>query len=153
MKISQASGYALHALMYMTRHATQLPVTGRAMARAEGMPPEYLAKVLQRLVRAGFIKSVQTGRRGYVFALPPEEISLFALFESMEEQPLFDECPLQHCACGGTRDNCCIYAQWLTSTRRFKEMLEETTIASAAWNHPEHRFDALPLCTPQEDRK
>jgi Rrf2 family protein len=144
MKVSQASGYALHALMYMARHVTQLPVTSKAMARAEGMPQGYLAKVLQRLVKAGFIKSVKGPERGYVFAVPPEEISLLALFESLAEQPLFDECPLQHCACGGTSENCHIYAQWLAATRKFRELLDETTIASAAWHHPEHRFNVLP---------
>lgn len=153
MKINQASGYAFHALMYMARHVTQLPVTSGTMAKAEGMPSGYLAKILQRLVKAGFIKSVKGRQRGYVFAMPPEEISLLALFESVEERPLFDECPLQHCACGGTRENCYIYAQWLAATRHFKELLEETTIAFAAWHHPEHRFDVLPSLTTQEDRK
>ena len=144
MKISQASAYALHALMYMARHVTQLPATAETMAKAEGMPQGYLAKVLQRLVKAGFIKSVKGRQRGYTFAMPPEEITLLALFESLEEQPLFDDCPLRHCACGGTRENCHIYAQWLVATRRFKELLEEMTVASAAWHHPEHRFHALP---------
>ena len=32
MKVSQASAYALHALMYMVRHVTQLPATGKAIA-------------------------------------------------------------------------------------------------------------------------
>ena len=144
MKISQASAYALHALMYMARHVTQLPATAETMAKAEGMPQGYLAKVLQRLVKAGFIKSVKGRQRGYTFAMLPEEITLLALFESLEEQPLFDDCPLRHCACGGTRENCHIYAQWLGATRRFKELLEEMTVASAAWHHPEHRFHTLP---------
>ena len=144
MKISQASAYALHALMYMARHVTQLPATSETMAKAEGMPQGYLAKVLQRLVKAGFIKSVKGRERGYIFAMLPEEITLLVLFESLEKQPLFDDCPLRHCACGGTRENCHIYAQWLVATRRFKELLEEMTVASAAWHHPEHRFHALP---------
>jgi len=151
MKVSQASAYALHALMYMTRHVTQLPVTSRAMAKAEGMPPGYLAKVLQRLAKAGFIKSSKGRKRGYVFAMPPEEISLFAVFESLEEEPLFDACPLQRCACGGTRENCHIYSRWLAGVHKFKELLEETTVASAAWHHPEHRFHSLPKRTTKED--
>jgi Rrf2 family protein len=151
MKISQASAYALHALMYMARHVTQLPATTTAMAKAEGMPQGYLAKVLQRLVKAGFIKSVKGRERGYVFAVPPEEITLLALFESLEERPLFDDCPLRYCACGGTRENCYIYAQWLVATRTFKELLEETTVASAAWHHPEHRFNVLPSLTATEE--
>ena len=153
MKVNQASAYALHALMYMARHVTQLPVTTATMAKAEGIPQGYLAKVLQRLVKAGFIKSVKGRERGYVFAMPPEEITLLALIESLEEQPLFDDCPLRHCACGGTRQNCHIYSQWLAATRRFKELLEETTVASAARHHPEHRFNALPSLTATEESR
>jgi Rrf2 family protein len=144
MKISQSSAYALHALMYMTRHITQLPATSKAMAKAEGMPPGYLAKILQQLAKAGLIRSAKGRDRGYVFARPPEEISLLDLFEAMEDEPLFGDCPLRHCACGGTNENCHIFAQWTAATRRFKDLLDETTVASAAWNHPEHRFDLLP---------
>ncbi len=144
MKISQASAYALHALMYMARHVTQLPVTSKAMAKAEGIPAGYLAKVLQQLVKAGFIRSVRGRERGYLFAKPPEEISLLDLFQTLDGEPMFDDCPLRHCACGGTRENCHIYAQWLSATRRMKELLDEMTIATAAWHHPEHRFNALP---------
>jgi len=147
MKITQASAYALHALMYMVRHITQLPATSRGIAQAEGMPAGYVAKVLGQLAKAGFIRSVKGRKQGYVFSRAPEEISLLELFEAMEGQPLFDDCPLRHCACGGTSENCRIFAQWINATRKLKELLDETTVASAAWNHPEHRFDVLPDLT------
>jgi Rrf2 family protein len=142
MKISQTSAYALHALMYMARHVTQLPIASRSIARAEGIPVGYLAKVLQQLARAGYVRAVKGRDRGYVFARPPEEISLLELFETLEGEPLFDDCPLRHCACDGTSDNCYIFAQWLAATRRMRDLLSATTIASAAWHHPEHRCDA-----------
>jgi Rrf2 family protein len=144
MKISQASAYAMHAMMYMVRHITQLPVTSTTVAKAEGIPAGYLSKVLQQLAKAGFIRSVRGHERGYVFARPPEEISLLQLIETIEGQPLFDECPLKRCACGGTTQNCRIFCQWVSATRKLKELLAEMTIASAAWHHPEHRFDKLP---------
>ncbi len=148
MKISQSSAYGLHALMYMTRHVTQLPVTSKTIAKAEGVPHGYLAKILQQLVKAGFIRSARGRDRGYVFAKPPEEISLLDLFDALEEEALFDDCPLRHCACGGTTQNCRIFAQWTLATRRFRELLAETTIAAAAWHHPEHRFDLPPSLAP-----
>jgi Rrf2 family protein len=123
------------------------------MARAEGMPLGYLAKVLQRLAKTGFVRSVKGHERGYVFARPPGKINLLELFEAMEGEPLFDDCPLRHCACGGTSQNCDIFAQWLTATRKLKETLAETTIASTAWNHPEHRFNVLPSLAAKEKVK
>jgi len=144
MKIRKSAAYALHALMYMVRHSTQLPATSATIAKAEGIPPDYLAKIFQQLVKARFVKAVKSKNRGYVFAKPPEEISLLELFEVAEGGPLFDDCFLRHCECGGTKENCRIYSVWANATKRIETLLEETTVANAAWNHPEHRFLSLP---------
>ncbi len=135
MKVSKATAYALHALMYMVRHATELPVATGAIAKAEGIPSGYLAKVFGRLVKAGIVKSVKGRRKGYVFVKPPEEVSLLDMFEAVEGKPLFDDCLLKHCECGGTPDNCYIYAQWVSSTRKMNRLLDETSLVAAAWNH------------------
>jgi len=144
MKVKKSAAYALHALMYMVRHDTQLPATSAMIAKAEGIPSNYLAKIFQQLVKARFVKAVKGKNRGYVFARPPEEISLLELFEVMEGSPLFDDCFLRHCQCGGTKENCRIFSVWVNATKRIKEILEETTVTAAAWSHPEHRFLSLP---------
>jgi Rrf2 family protein len=144
MKVTKSAGYALHALMYMVRHSTQLPVTANTVAKAEGIPSDYLAKIFQQLAKARFVKAIRGRKRGYVFARPPERITLLELFEAIEGGPLFDDCFLRHCQCGGTPDNCTIFSIWTDATRQIKHKLEETTVASAAWSHPEHRFMSLP---------
>ncbi len=144
MKSSKAAAYSLHALMYMVRHSTQLPATTNTIAKAEGIPAGYLAKIFPRLVKAGFIKVAKGRNKGYVFAKPPGEISLLELFELIERGPLFDDCLLKHCECGGTPENCCIFAKWLSATRKIKQLFSETSLVTAAWNHPEHRFYSLP---------
>jgi Rrf2 family protein len=144
MKIKKSSAYALHALMYMVRHDTQIPATTNIIAKSEGIPPDYLAKIFQQLSKARFIKAVKSKNRGYVFTKPPEEISLLELFETVEGSPLFDDCFLRHCQCGGSKENCRIFSSWITATKRVKQILEETTVATAAWSHPDHRFMSLP---------
>lgn len=144
MKVSKASAYGLHALMYMVRHMTQLPATVETMAQAEGIPTGYLGRILQQLAHAGLVRFVSGRKRGYVFAKSPEEISLTDVLETIEGEPVFDDCPLKHCLCGGTPENCRIYARWVSGTRKIRDIFDETTIASAAWNHPEHRFNEAP---------
>ena len=144
MKVAKSAGYALHALMYMVRHSTQLPVTAMTVAKAEGVPSDYLAKIFQQLAKARFVKAIRGRKRGYVFARPPEQITLLELFEAIEGGPLFDDCFLRHCQCGGNPDNCTIFSIWTDATRQIKQKLEDTTVASAAWSHPEHRFMSLP---------
>ncbi len=153
MKINQATGYALHAMMYMVRHITQLPVTTSTIAKAEGIPPGYLAKIFQRLVKARLVRSVRGQKRGYVFARPPEEINLLELFEVIEGGPLFEDCLLRHCECGGTPENCYIYAQWVNTTKKMSKLLSKTTVATAAWNHPQHRFYSLPASLEATKKK
>lgn len=144
MKVSKTSAYSLHALMYMVRHTTQLPATTDTIAKAEGIPHGYLAKIFQKLVKAGFVKSVRGKNRGYVFAKLPDEINLLELLEVFENQSLFDDCLLRHCECGGTPENCCIFSKWFSATKKIKQLLTETSLVTAAWNHPEHRFYSLP---------
>jgi len=143
MKITKSTAYALHALMYMVRHNTQLPATTATIAKAEGIPSDYLAKIFQQLVRVGIVKSVRGRKRGYVFARPPEDISLLELFEIIEGDQLFDDCFLRHCDCGGTTENCRIFAIWVEATKQIKKLLGSTTVASATWSHPPHRFLSL----------
>ncbi len=153
MKVSKATAYALHALMYMVRHITQLPAASNTIVKAEGIPPGYMAKVFQRLVKSHFVKAVKGREKGYVFAKSPEEISLLELFEAIENSPLFNDCLLRHCLCGGTPENCYIYAQWISTTKRMSKIFAETSLAAAAWNHPEHRFYTLPESLETVKRK
>lgn len=145
MKVKKSSAYALHALMYMVRHSTQLPATTATIAKAEGIPAEYLSKIFQQLVKANFVKAVTGRKKGYIFSRPPEEISLLELFETIEGGQLFDDCLLKHCECDGTTENCCIFSIWHKATREINKLLKETSIATAAWNHPQHRFLSLPI--------
>jgi len=153
MKVTKATAYALHALMYMVRHITQLPVTTDTIAKGEGIPPGYLAKIFQRLTKARLVRGVKGRKKGHVFARPPEEISLLEVIEVMEGNSLFDDCPLNHCECGGTPENCCIFAQWVRATKKINELFKETTLTSVAWNHPEHRFHSLPESLETEKKK
>ena len=150
MKITKSSAYALHALMYMVRHITQLPATAGTIAKAEGIPAAYLAKIFRRLVTAGLVNTAKGQKKGYLFNKPPEEISLLDIFEITEDGPLFGDCFLKHCECGGTPKNCFIYAKWASATKRIEEFLDETSLTTAAWNHPEHRFYSLPESLKQK---
>ena len=140
MKIKQANSYALHALMYMVRHATQLPVTAHAISKAEGIPYRQLANIFKLLAEAGIVKMTDNGHAGYVFAKPPSQVTLLELFQLIEGEPIFDECFMKHCDCKATPEDCSIYDAWKKATASVARKLSEITIEKAAWAHPEHYF-------------
>ena len=132
----------MHAVMYMVRHSTMLPVTNRVVARSEDIPEGYLAKIMQRLANANIVTSSKTAGGGYLFARPPETISVLEILQTIESSALFEECFMKHCDCNATPDSCDIYRKWLDATRELKEALAQTYVTDVAWTHPEHRFDS-----------
>ncbi|MBW8036180.1 MAG: Rrf2 family transcriptional regulator [Planctomycetes bacterium] len=150
MKLKKVTSYALHALMYMVRHLTQLPVSIEAISKAEGVPKSNLTKIFKKLVDAGIVELATPRSKGYKFVNPPSHTSLMDLFEVMEGSGLFKDCFMKHCECGGTPENCYIYGAWQRSTKKMAALLTETSLVDAAWNHPEHKFNEHPTEMPVE---
>ena len=140
MKIKQSNSYAMHALMYMVRHATQLPVTVYAISKAEGIPYRQLVNLFQLLAAAGIVKTMDNGQPGYTFKRSPTEVTLLELFELIEGGSIFHECFMNHCDCKATPDKCKIYSSWRQATASVEKKLSEITLENAAWGHPEHYF-------------
>ena len=130
----------MHALMYMVRHATQLPVTVHAISRAENIPYRQLVSIFKILTEAGILKMADNGQTGYIFAKSPAKVSLLELFELIEGEPIFEECFMKHCDCKASMETCKIYNTWKRATASVVRQLSEITIENAAWGHPEHLF-------------
>lgn len=146
MKLKKANSYALHALMYMVRHATQQPLTLQAIAKAEGIPYRQLASLFQLLSDAGIVQNATSQQGGYEFARSPSDVTLLEVLEHVEGHPLFQECFLKHADCSGTSKNCIIYAAWRGATESISKQLSEISIDKAAWGHPEHLMQQCCLC-------
>jgi len=144
MKVSKASSYAMHAVQYMVRHFTLLPVANKTIAKAEGIPSAYLAKIMQKLSNNNILVSCKKNSGGYLFARSPEQISVMEVLETIEGKDFFDECFMKHCDCGATTESCGIFRIWRESTKNLKETLEKMSLVDSAWTHPQHYFDDSP---------
>ena len=140
MKVSQASAYALHALMYMVRHITLLPVSNRIIAKSEKIPPEYLAKIFRKLVKNKIVISSKKGSGGYLFARPPEEISVLDVIQAIEGETIFDECFMQHGYCERTAETSSLLPVWQEAAAKLKGSLGKMSLIEATWSHPQHYF-------------
>ena len=84
MKLTCASSYALHAVVYLAQQRTDDPIASDKIATALDMPPRFLLKVLQPLVEANLLKSVKGPKGGYQLAQPTTEISVLAIIEASD---------------------------------------------------------------------
>ena len=73
--LSRTAEYALRAIVWLSDHP-ESSVTGQAIAAATQVPPDYLAKVMQCLVRAGLVEA-QRGKTADSRSCPHPKTSLF----------------------------------------------------------------------------
>ncbi|MFQ5805784.1 MAG: RrF2 family transcriptional regulator [Phycisphaerae bacterium] len=84
MRLSKASAYAVFATIYIAEHEHAGPVHGGAIAETCGIPPEYLRKILQQLVRSRVLDS-ETGRGGgFTLRRPPGQTTLLEIVEAID---------------------------------------------------------------------
>jgi Rrf2 family protein len=82
MRMSQGVEWALHTCLNLSW--LDAPVPTGVLAAFYELPPAYLNKQLQALVRAGVLTSVSGPRGGFRLAREPEAISLLDIVAAIE---------------------------------------------------------------------
>lgn len=90
MRMSQGVEWALHGCLNMSWLDTGQGVSAARLAAFYRLPPAYLNKQLQALVRAGILESSPGRRGGFVLARGLADISLLDVVTAIEgPEPLF----------------------------------------------------------------
>jgi Rrf2 family protein len=76
VRITTWGEYGLIIALHLARRAGRGPVAARALARAEGLPHDYVEQILLRLRRAGVIASQRGARGGYALAGTPATVTV-----------------------------------------------------------------------------
>src|SRR5215470_16668093 len=84
MKLTRASSYAIHALVFMAAQKHDRPVASHHIAQARGIPERFLLKVLKPLVSARVLHSVKGPNGGYRLARAANEITILDVLEAVD---------------------------------------------------------------------
>mgnify|MGYP003703615061 CR=1 FL=1 len=84
LRLSKKADYALMAMKHLAEKGGASSTSAREIAEQYDIPIELMAKVLQRLVRAGLLVSTQGTRGGYMLSRASEAISLAAVIEAID---------------------------------------------------------------------
>src|ERR1700757_1923674 len=87
LKLSKKADYGLMAMRHLAEHG-QGSCRAKDVAESYGIPSEALAKILQRLAKAGLLHSQHGMNRGYTLARDPKEISAYEGIRAIDG-PLF----------------------------------------------------------------
>jgi Rrf2 family protein len=84
LRFTKRADYGLMAVHYIAINDREGAVSAKRIAEEFGMPPELLAKILQRLAKRRLIASHNGPKGGYVLARRPSEISVGEVIRALE---------------------------------------------------------------------
>jgi Rrf2 family protein len=135
VKLSQSTEWVLHAVASLAQLDPRAAASAAQLAEHFDVPPAYLAKQLQALVRAGVLTATTGPRGGFRLARPADEVTLLAVVEGVDGAAPFYTCaeirqrgrgavPAAQC-----RKTCAIAAQMHEAERAWRASLRTVTIA------------------------
>jgi len=135
LRLSKKSDYALIAMKHLATRADGGAASAREISEAYAIPLELLAKVLQRLVRARLLVSVQGTRGGYRLARPALGISVADVIQSVDGPVTVTACSPDDHACGQFT-TCSIRDPLWKIKNRILETLTTVSVAELAADPP-----------------
>lgn len=125
--LKREESYAIHALINIAEN----PGTNTAeIAERLKMPTAFLAKVMRKLVNAGFIES-QMGRSGGVsLSVSLNKVSILEVIEAVSGNIILDTCQTQGlCANQQRKGRCNLKTAWIGATLGIREVLGSIKLA------------------------
>ena len=123
--------YALRALTYMAVNPKTKWFGAQELSQKTGVSRTYLGKILQQLVREGYLVSTTGPGGGFGLALPPEDIRLMELLKLFDGKRLYDTCFLGLADCSDTNP-CPIHTTWKKCRGDLIREFENTSVKDAA---------------------
>ncbi|MGE0812190.1 MAG: Rrf2 family transcriptional regulator [Vicinamibacterales bacterium] len=99
LRLSKKADYALMAARHLAAAPPDSSVSAREIAESYSIPSELLAKVLQRLVRARLLVSVQGTRGGYRLAGDPRKTTVADVIQAIDGPVAVTACSPTDRAC------------------------------------------------------
>jgi Rrf2 family protein len=144
VKISAKSDYAVRAAAELAAASGRL-VKGEELARAQGIPLEFLENILRELRVAGVVIAQRGAEGGYGLARPAEEITVAEILNAVEG-PLasVQRVPLEELAYHGAAER--LADVWIAMRAGMHAVIGSVTLADlAAGNLPDSVRAVIPI--------
>lgn len=120
---SKSCQYAIRAVIYLTAHGREGQNTGvKEIAEALQVPQQFLAKILQELVRHHLLSSIKGPNGGFFLSEKNMEMSLLEVVESIDGRAVLTACVLGLPQCSAVSP-CPLHHQFVACRDGMREML------------------------------
>jgi Rrf2 family protein len=127
MQITRSEEYGLRGLVFLAKQPPQKVTLVSEVSNKQKIPGTFLAKIFQRLTKAGLLRSIRGAKGGFVLGKPPNEITIKEIIEAIEGPIALNRCLLKKGECEEEKI-CPLQSVWEEVQQRFIDILDNTTI-------------------------
>lgn len=143
MLYSKSAEYAIQAMIYLSENQTDKPIMISSIAEAYNIPYQFLAKIVQTLVKRRLVVA-KRGRNGGIFlGRDPKTIYLYEIVDAVDGPPPEKE----KCAIGldlcSDESPCPLHHKWKPIRGEIRDMLSAENLEELAHRVIEKRKNAL----------
>ena len=128
LKLTKKADYGLMAMKHLAENAAQGSMSAKDVAEAYGIPSEALAKILQRLAKAGLLQSQHGINGGYTLARDAKEISAFEVIRAIDGPLFITSCITVRGECGQS-NRCTVREPLQRVNQSIEEVLRQIKIS------------------------
>lgn len=121
---SEAASIGMHGMVLVARAGDTINV--QKIAEVTGSSRHHVAKVMQRLVKEGFLLSNRGPSGGFKLNQVPENITLLQIYEAIEGSVRVSNCPHEKLVC--PFDKCIMGTVVSKMTQTFHDHLSSQTL-------------------------
>jgi Rrf2 family protein len=142
MKLTRGGEYGIRGVLYLAQQEEGKVSMLSAIAKAQDVPPRFLAKIFQALAKAGVVKSHRGAKGGFSLARAASEVTVRDVIEAVEGPIHLNVCLAVPGEC--SRDTLCpVHAVWVEAQEKMMEVLAKTNFADLA--KAEHQRAVVPI--------
>lgn len=130
MNITRETDYAVRCMLYLSKNPSSVAAVDSIASEME-VPKSFLAKILQRLAKAGLVKSMRGVKGGFQLAEKPSSISLLSVIEAIQGPMAINVCVLDKKSCSRS-SFCSVHPVWIEIQDTIKKKFSEYTFSRFA---------------------
>jgi Rrf2 family protein len=131
MQLTREGDYGIRSVLYLARQPYKKISFVTEISEEYKIPRSFLAKILQKLVKAKIVRSYRGVKGGFSLARQAKDISVLDVLEAIEGKLAMNLCLEDKRKCDFSR-HCPIHGVWATAQAKVTEVLKKATFEDLA---------------------
>jgi Rrf2 family protein len=131
MQLTREGDYGIRSVLYLARQPYKKISFVTEISEEYKIPRSFLAKILQKLVKAKIVRSYRGVKGGFSLARQAKDIAVLDVLEAIEGRLTMNICLADKKKCDFSR-NCPIHGVWANVQTKVTEVLKKSNFEDLA---------------------